>query len=894
MDIHTLGTQSPQSDDQWNSQTKNEGRDIWSPVGRQDKGLQSALQTDETSAEPIADPTDEHGEFDSLLESEGFSMVSISSLPSAGLHSASPAEQNGGFPRGLEPKAQKYDAENISTISQAAHGYSDISSIAQDQPPFNFVSSIVHGVPDGQKTPTDVIIPQSPPAPKVTAADPGPRLWDQYEDGSAKISRVMRAGAALQKTLDSTNGSLQSTPMSQGTDPATHARSEKGLASAAALMQRSLKSTPEQPIEDPFAGFSGGTRRELRAGLRLGQELAKKRLRQSAPSKSVPAGKKNLAPRMFENMDSQFPAQHIEQEHEDPFKTSLVSYPVLPDQQLPSPAHTASDDEGRMSWKSNTPKLEAPVRPLPAPTPTGQAEDIQEASSIDHMMLAREAEWQREREAVSRQIEMANASQVIVIDSDDSSVDMNETEEPLQGCDSGAEAKKSGPESSLSPETETVGPQRQELPGPWKQSATAMDKSSPNSSECGLFWLPDDAREKATRRRHERRKRARDEDVAISSSPRCEPLPVASRISREPTSSILSRLVNDSAHDSSDASDDDACMETSHHSAEPITGLSTVPLPFANLSPPEDSKCYDDANLPQRHDHSTAEIIEKDVRYPSVGPAIFKPQTTPLKQPVSSTLASRDTSTSPKPTSWLSALTKPLTALFCAPPPNPSPLSSKPEPSLPPATKSDILSSSAPAPLSTHHPWTVPHFHALEPLYYAAHLYGAFIFPVDPDSPSARFLGTTIRTSTGWERKANEMDCGVTDAFMFLLSERSNKGHNTTQRPTRKVTRPSGTTDVAVAAAAAAPATTGTDTGAIIDEEYVLRMCVRIWADMVQRGDVDLQRERGEVAGLRRQGDRVWRAATDIQAADSRKEYFERKKKEWGGLPSWRRKGLVP
>ncbi|KAL2043670.1 hypothetical protein ABVK25_012553 [Lepraria finkii] len=56
------------------------------------------------------------------------------------------------------------------------------------------------------------------------------------------------------------------------------------------------------------------------------------------------------------------------------------------------------------------------------PTPHGLSQDktvAPEASGIDHTMLAREAEWQREREAVSRRIDMANKSQVVVIESDD-------------------------------------------------------------------------------------------------------------------------------------------------------------------------------------------------------------------------------------------------------------------------------------------------------------------------------------------------------------------------------------------------------------------------------------------------------------------------------------------
>ena len=74
-----------------------------------------------------------------------------------------------------------------------------------------------------------------------------------------------------------------------------------------------------------------------------------------------------------------------------------------------------SDDE--MSWKTDTPPSsrygncadEKVVHPTPA----------EKASAVDNCTeTPLSAKWQREREAVSRQVQKANSSQVIVIDSD--------------------------------------------------------------------------------------------------------------------------------------------------------------------------------------------------------------------------------------------------------------------------------------------------------------------------------------------------------------------------------------------------------------------------------------------------------------------------------------------
>lgn len=76
-----------------------------------------------------------------------------------------------------------------------------------------------------------------------------------------------------------------------------------------------------------------------------------------------------------------------------------------------------------------------------------------------------------------------------------------------------------------------------------------------------------------------------------------------------------------------------------------------------------------------------------------------------------------------------------------------------------------------------------------------------------------------------------------------------------------------------------------------IEEGLPIRMCVDIWVGMVMRGEIAVNASSGEKAGLRKQGDRVW-TAEDISWKDNASEYFERKRREFDGLPSWKVMGI--
>ncbi|KAL8935641.1 MAG: hypothetical protein Q9216_005322 [Gyalolechia sp. 2 TL-2023] len=370
---------------------------------------------------------DELREFDSVIESEGFSMVSVSSLPSA----------------------------------QSASG-----NIVGSGTMFNSPSAT-----PGKRHVTPSLVQHSPilpPPPKLAPVVQSNRDDDKSTTSTPRLARVVRAGIALQGVLS----------------PATHHQGSRQPSSRFnPSSPLSANMSPKERLDDLFSGFGPGTQRELRAGLRLGEELAKRQ---------------NIVMR---------PDSHINtQDNGDVFNTnSEVRYPQLPDTgrasgyslkvpchamaaspsfsntQLPSPARSEVDaDDDRMSWKFDTlPQYAVPLHPNKELS--GNTSPVNGVSSpADRTMIEREAEWQRERDAVSRQIQDANSSQVIVINSDDEdNDDANYTE--VDAEDDGdiwqeeAQVSQTSQGTSEIPpifrQTEAPKPRRSQLPSPWMRKS---------------------------------------------------------------------------------------------------------------------------------------------------------------------------------------------------------------------------------------------------------------------------------------------------------------------------------------------------------------------------------------------------------------------------------------
>ena len=369
------------------------------------------------------DPTDDHEEFDSIMESEGFSMISTSSLPSAGQHGQD------------------------SMKSPENNGVTCIRSRTPINPP------ISHTMPP----------PPAPPKPDGDA-----RSLEGLTGGTPKLLRVVRAGNAL-------NGAIEPTEALQG--HLLHTLQEQPL-------QKSREA--QKDTDDVFGGFGAGTRRELRAGLRLGEELAKHYLGESNETPMEVSEKLHEQEDRNDGLYPKLPTPESQPELDTPLEHA----------QSQIPGDERIVDENQMSCNAESPASSAPL---------SMSQDLDSfcSSPSQHdpientIMREREAQWQREREAISREINMANSSQVIVINSDDEQAASEEEDEDYDiwqeeanSFEKTADPNPSSPQS-FSPK-ETAEPTRAKLPSPWRRDGSLL--YSDELTRGSQSSLPCDAR----------------------------------------------------------------------------------------------------------------------------------------------------------------------------------------------------------------------------------------------------------------------------------------------------------------------------------------------------------------------------------------------------------------
>ena len=788
-----------------------------------------SLHMDEAQDQTEFDPNAPHQEYDSILESEGFSMVSVSSLLSVGNNSASPPEQYGSL---------------------------------------------------HEHTPTIISSPSVPPAPEVAKVRSSPRQLDIPSDGTPKLAKVVRAGIALQGVLIPKDRSQKlGSPFqeSQKSSPFLTAETAVPRGPSRDLVK---SNPPKECSDDLFRGFSAATRRELKAGLRLGEELAKRQQRTSQKPSVEPREGGDVFRQSSSPNYPQLPASDSREGHnQEPLGAEKPArYPLLSNDQLPSPERSLVDEEeDHMSWKVHTPiKQEGPASKTTQILVSDESIGPN-ASAIDYTMMAREEEWQKEREAVSRQIEMANKSQVIVINSDD-----EEEEEGRQGSEedvadsdiwqseaqSADQSVNTTPEaSSISLQPEILKPRRSKLPSPWRRNSEVIYSDEVEPTESDVFWQPDQSQARASKRRNARKTGNRDHselsagslvDSSLENTRKAEaqiqletseawPVKHSRFDSEEDSDTALP--VGHTLHGGSIQYDDQATK-----SAVFVTPSENHTVPESPIAP-QATSTNDVTDVLEKI--STLEVMERT----SVEPiethrdskAVIDPHLFQVKPPSRASGNSmrpkrpiQPLQPTPSSSTWLSRLTAPIWSVLAPAAPLP-----------PPATKEDILCSSPHEPLCQLTPWEECHFRALGPLYYGSLLYGAHLFPFNPRSSSARYCGAYLTTKLGWSRRITPEDCGITDAFMILLDER---GYALGEPGARW-----------------------------IDEEMVIAMCVALWVGMIKRGEIEADRSKGERIGLRDQGDRKW-TKDDIDWSSNQSEYFERKRREFDGLPSWKNK----
>jgi len=452
----------------------------------------------------VPDSTEVHEAFDSILESEGFTMIDVESIPSAKQYFSSPADVQRCKDTLAVPKvpsvtesqvasnndSQQHKPTAILSYLMLAEGESDISSNVPSSPPADTqrLSAPTSLSTTRKVTPQPYSSPKLPSPPKQTRPSP--------ETGglsTAICTEVLSAGKTLQSVL-SPDPSRISTKSNHPQDLVTPHGLEGHL----------------------FDGFDSGTKRELRAGLRFGEELAKRQqphLEVTDPGPAA-AGVTFRKPR-----DTSPPDRNLQRQRQVWRGETVVQHSPLAQNHMP-------DIQGLQHLDSTVPAIPTQARTRNGLSPAQQRQTSVQtpphssSKEVDQSFLdttaRREREWQCEREAVSKQIQNASESQVIVIDSDDdddegnetSNLAMNHAESLLHEDEEDvwlAEAQ-----SSSSPETgdkshelfsrteerkqhrevkQALSQPRSVLPSPWKrEDVTEASTLLTNGDLSGIFW----------------------------------------------------------------------------------------------------------------------------------------------------------------------------------------------------------------------------------------------------------------------------------------------------------------------------------------------------------------------------------------------------------------------
>ncbi|OJJ75911.1 hypothetical protein ASPBRDRAFT_115712 [Aspergillus brasiliensis CBS 101740] len=307
----------------------------------------------ESGAHPGTDPTEEHREFDSIMESEGFSMVSLDTLPSAKQHEIKSASHSQTAKSALKPFLER---ESNGVLKRRA-------SAIQNQEEVNSARKVRSGSKQRKQSPVQLFTQSSEtyahldrpssqdrlePSRGVPSSTELATSTGQKRGPLTRFVRIVRAGLALE-------GPLRNSEEGQ-TSYQSDSRRPSFLGD-----RNSMLDTPRKRLENVFGDLTPQVQQELQAGLAFGQELAKRRI------------EKDMERRKQIEVE-EASARNIPRETRDRSGSS-------------SPQQTL-----RETTNYGTPGT---------------------------FMKQRMEEWQREREAISREIQMANSSQVIVIDSDD-------------------------------------------------------------------------------------------------------------------------------------------------------------------------------------------------------------------------------------------------------------------------------------------------------------------------------------------------------------------------------------------------------------------------------------------------------------------------------------------
>jgi len=303
-----------------------------------------------------------------VLDSENFSMISVDSLRSNGPRS-SPLQPEETHPTRAAAGSSMLRNEYVRSSSSEPSNHEE-----QALPPSQSVTveaATSSGRPKISRhvTPAlDAEIPSAPPAAPRSSAS---------KSQSPGLGRAVTAGVALQGLLDPT----RLTPEAS---------------------QKALDENRDQ-LDDLFRGFSESTRKELQAGLRLGEQLAEGQTKEASPPlpSSPIRGQPKTAPKqgVFRTRRKYSQSRLLTPEDQDhvvtpkePTPTADVQYPTLDADEMESAPLSPARSENEMSWRVDTPSRAA-VSAAQANTNTteDEAKESESARQDDYADI-----WQEE------------------------------------------------------------------------------------------------------------------------------------------------------------------------------------------------------------------------------------------------------------------------------------------------------------------------------------------------------------------------------------------------------------------------------------------------------------------------------------------------------------------
>lgn len=715
--------------------------------------VEENTQSQSTRSNQFSDPINEHHEFDSILESEEFSMISVSTLPSGkvGLHIAGNDRQGNEGDSNLEiglgnDNSRTILSPRLRRSSEAATHY-QLEVTSRHQEEVLSVSAVKNIEQlDNHQTPSHISLePSNLPLLRPVRSHNAPRVLDETADSTPKIIRVVRAGTALQGVMGPQE--LTEVPWKQTNQELD---SSKSLGTGLETDSKSL-----------FDGFGAGTQRELRAGLRLGEELAKSlagRTSQMSPRNIVLEQSASNQTTDLDSLGLSRPKEDSGDGLTFPNAGQNVSYPVISNHQLPSPDRSEIDAaEDQMSLDAD---MSAQVEES-----AGEEDDTQSDEGIDgvshishNRTMEREAEWQREREDVVKQIEMASSSRVIVIDGD---TDLHDEElfqaggmEEIEDSDIWqAEARSSDADLEYSDhrphniiQNQVSKPRRSQIPSLWRR----QERRAPavqGDVESDLFWQP---RRVATTEIEVNEEPNSDRDASNSNhAGKVRELLESSRSNKRDKNSEAMTEPNPSRMGDLDISSTDDLLD-GDLGGRRVEAQGPVVVPDS-IERDELTACQHNATTDLLKTRSTqVSIRQTKVR------KISKPNGYSRARTTSKSIAAATS------TSWLNYITSFLPGWNEPAPPKPLPRLPNGRRTLPVAVSE--------GPLCIYLPWTLDHWKALY-VHYAAAREGRATFRFNQYGPTAWHVGVSHRYRQ-WRKPITEEDSAIADAFLSDLRRR--------------------------------------------------------------------------------------------------------------------------